>query len=315
LWYCGCATIIDYGEKTEPWSALHNAAGALNGKPIGRLTVNRNHRLYYFILLSAMFLTSAPHCLSQPMEADLAKAVEMKEPDSSKLKTEAIGQFYAGTLLKGSVELRVDLPQVPNSLLAGNRYPTDLISGLQRTDNWYRVPKWLAGSWRSDIWVKDGGQIIFKPSATRTGAERDSEGQVWGDLLLPYDASPLDKTIKRICDYVEQFPVSDELFVSHAHCISSVTDENGFITRTWQEENLTSYSPNKDGTINYVNKVRLFDQNGKRSVEFVETSQLRLVQAFVPSADKFIQESFKMHLTKIGMSQFIPTDLMLSQPQ
>jgi len=282
--------------------------------------VNRLHGLRCCVTVSILYLTSNALCFPQILDGKQSVSDrEAKPADNSSTGTRvnSFQEFYANKLLKGSVELSNELPQIPNNLRPGNKYPDSPSAGLHETETWLRIPEWLAGTWKSDRWVKDGGQIFFSEASLEDGFERDAEGQIWTREVFPYDL-PENDSFKSFCDYEygdePQGSGSNHSVIGRSHYIVSSTDKSGIITRSWQEECLLCYSPNRDGTLNCESTVQLFDLNGHKYGEYKGKYQLRLVKPFAPATSEFVHKSFKKYLTENGLQRLIPTNLLDGKP-
>jgi hypothetical protein len=264
--------------------------------------LNWNQLLCCSVFLAV--LVNSQSCLTQTLEPKPDTTADVPtDGDVQQMK-----EFYGGRILTGSVQLSEELPKVPECLIPGREFPDDRLTKLKKQDQWDRIPTWLAGHWISSSVTLTDGSTLNREKRFYSGTERDAEGAVWNRLAMPYLVIDYNKrnSIYRLADFADTPVNTADVYQSRRHYFTARVDENHKIVDTWQEECLSTITPNKDGTLDCINTTRTFDVNGKFCRDYVDRGCYRLEKRFEPTSDDHIRKSLRRYLKASGLTKLIP---------
>lgn len=203
-------------------------------------------------------------------------------------------------LLQGAIQHAEVLPPLPDQLRPGSVYRSERDASL--TVEWFRVPKWLIGQWRSDeirtisCDETGKGETIKKPivesmkSHEQFGTQYDNQGNVWSDLMFPRHNRPqegqgftLDQTI--ISGKCMESSNSHVVLFLRTRNVR-IDSQTGRIVEAFQGESINSYSPLEGKRVLVEASNRKFDADGNPIVTTVTRNVNNFAGPFVPLPQK-----------------------------
>lgn len=194
----------------------------------------------------------------------------------------------------------------------------------QRTNIWYRVPKWLAGTWQrsEDMQIFDldcaEGTVNSKPKKIRVSSQfrygllRDKNGDIWQCASVPLTASLLkvesDKSIyEETGAFVENV---NESFVTIASGGRELRcDSQGFKSCSWQQQTVSILTPLPGNQVLMNGSIRCYDNSGNLlsidSNQTVISRALPFQETEVYNGED-LRSSFEQFLRDNGRDDLIP---------
>ncbi len=227
-----------------------------------------------------------------------------------------IGQPGLADTLQGGVAIqRVSRLQLEGSVFSPESLPKE-----HTTRNWQQIPSWLAGSWQREFETVSAplpllGAFKFQSKRSRTwGHEVDSKGNIWhaNDLPSVGKVESQAATTYMIVTSLEPIETSEKAVTMR--CITtniSVDKVTGIIKRTFQQENVQTYSPAGGDKLMCREKIRTFDQDGKQthlgpSPDKFEDKRTAPFQSVPMDDPGNYYPDFCQYLQSIGHPELIP---------
>lgn len=228
--------------------------------------------------------------------------------------------------LSASVELNQKLPSIDPTLSPGSTFDKDVAKQLlfekhPKTNDWFRIPKWLAGSWESNEAVttfsrdEKTGYIDESPRPHKSagisdfGDQIDKVGDVWQKIRARYIAETEGDDTTTYAFMLQYEPVECksgdmDTFTSKSLGVNiNVDRESGKIVSTHQRQTLTRHTRISNSLMRSESMHRTFDWQGTLLVSAINLSNEKKVQNLVISKSR---KSFTSFLTAHGMENLIP---------
>lgn len=208
----------------------------------------------------------------------------------------------AQNLLEGQVEHSVSLPAVSSKWKKGAKFD---MRKLPNTGShavvWWRVPDWLAGSWKNAGKVKrlsvkdvEKGEIsrgfsavdVNYPDTEVIGYQQDRDGSVWTCVPTPYvgRTEQTEQINVSIIHSVTPVAVSSkEVVIKFLATTLGVDKKTGKVIHVSQRESLQTYRPIEQGRVLVQASMKFFDEDGKATYESQVLSQCRLQETYKES--------------------------------
>lgn len=146
------------------------------------------------------------------------------------------------------------------------------------TNNWYKIPKWLAGTWHKDSQTNSYLYNYLtrqEDNAPRTvvakgngiwGYQTDGQGQIWEFNPAPY-VDTVDggtDTIVQLIRSSEPVEISDSKFVKNTLDTQLRVDKNTGVIKTVQTaEQISTYTIDSAGVLKRETSSKVFGQDGQ----------------------------------------------------
>ncbi len=146
------------------------------------------------------------------------------------------------------------------------------------SNNWYKIPKWLAGTWHKDSQTNSyqyNFQTRQEDSTQRTviakgngiwGTQTDAQGEIWEFNPAPY-VDTVDggaDTIVQLIRSSEPLEVSNERFVKNTLDTQLRVDKaTGKIKTVQTAEQISTYTIDSPGVLKRETSSKIFGQDGK----------------------------------------------------
>lgn len=224
--------------------------------------------------------------------------------------------------IEGKIEHQEALPSVDSSIRKGARFSAG--ADLEANNNWVKVPAWLAGTWNVNeetaILRQDykTGRIDRNPSVFMArqeftyGSQKDRQGGIWHYIGAPYTSKTKMTAYQEFHQVKEkQFLVANDSQVQFRTLMTvvRVSNLNGRVNDSFQQESITSYRPLEDGVIALAGSNKTFDANGQAVFQQDNEARIRRYRHF-NVADrkdgKNLKELFLQYLQANGLSNLIP---------
>jgi hypothetical protein len=179
---------------------------------------------------------------------------------------EVSAEAYA-TRLEGGINQKVDLAPGLASLKPGGDFSIDFLRP-QANDTWVKIPKWLAGTWRSLNVLRtfhydeksgetdNSSQILQKTTREMFGLQQDSAGDIWTLAINPNPTLGQERTREGTEGMAGQVTVMECFTISKNDYQMTGTDR---ATVTSSAEEIRVYKPtNKISTIETQKLIRKF---------------------------------------------------------
>jgi len=224
--------------------------------------------------------------------------------------------------IEGKIEHQEALPSVDNSIRKGARFSAG--ADLEANNNWVKVPTWLAGTWNVNeetaILRQDykSGRIDRTPSVFMArqeftyGSQKDRQGGIWHYIGAPYTSKTRLTAYQEFHQVKEkQFLVANEAQVQFRTLMTvvRVSNLNGRVADSFQQESITSYRPVEDGIIALAASNKTFDANGRAVFQQENEARIRRYKHFYETDKKDgknLKELFLQYLEANGLSNLIP---------
>jgi hypothetical protein len=225
--------------------------------------------------------------------------------------------------IEGKIEHQEALPSVDDSLRRGARFNASLSDG-DAQNNWVKVPDWLAGTWsvnEETATLRQNfktGEIDRKRqnfSARQEftyGSQKDRQEGIWHYIGVPYRSKTRLDSYQEFHDVKEkQFLVANQQMVQFRTLMTvvRVSNSNGRITDTFQQESITSYRPLEDGVMQLTASNKTFDAGGRALYQQDNEARIKRFRHFSPvnrKDGKDLKALFIDYLAANGMSNLIP---------
>jgi len=203
---------------------------------------------------------------------------------------------------------------LPDSMRVGAVY-SGLPDTSDCTNDWYRIPDWLAGNWQQDseTEVSATGQPIKTEMARENfswGQEQDRDHHCWiscrGGIGAPVEKA--NKIEHRRVTFYRVVAASDKSCVIQIRAIS-VDVAHGSIISSYRIESVMTFSrsPTDDSAIEVSGVRYFFDQNGKLDHSRRTISRATSVFSAGPNdPDRDGYDSFRAYLTSHGLANLVP---------
>ncbi len=197
----------------------------------------------------------------------------------------AAGFFFFAGAVDGKV-LRAEINHsdvadpVEAKLMPGQVYDSaNLPAGAEGdTNNWYKIPKWLAGTWHKDTQTNSylyNYVTRQEDSAQRTvvakgngvwGYQTDGQGQIWEFNPAPY-VDTVDggtDTIVQLIRSSERVEISDSRFVKNTLDTQLRVDKSTGVIKTVQTaEQISTYTIDSPGVLKRETSSKIFGHDGR----------------------------------------------------
>lgn len=178
--------------------------------------------------------------------------------------------------LQGRLEHRQKLPSVSHLLKPGIHYDQSA-NKIPASNAWVRIPTWLAGTWlvteetavfRENFSTGQRSNEHHTFSAKNKfsyGKQKDKTGQIWHYVGVPYTSDT------QISGKIEYHQVMEKDVIQQSDhkvavrskvLVVKVNKPSGDIDQTYQQESITWYTDNADGTISMESSTKAFNANG-----------------------------------------------------
>lgn len=202
-------------------------------------------------------------------------------------------------VLTGRIEHSASLPAVDPEWKVGKKFdPEKLPLTGSQSAFWWRVPDWLAGTWRTYGKVK---RLSFKdlehtelaqgfdaldikyPDSEVIGFQQDSYGSVWTCVPTPYVGRTEQGDKINISIIYSATPVDladDQVVVKFLATTLSLDKAKGRIVSVTQRESLQTYRPIENGKVLVQASMKFFNEDGIARYESTVLSQSRQHEPF-----------------------------------
>lgn len=228
------------------------------------------------------------------------------------------------TTLEIGVEHTEVLPEVSQDLRPGRRFSLSAEDVEQPANEWIKIPRWMAGTWRLNretaVLRKD-----FKKNAVDTkpysynarhdfqyGMQQDRGGDVWHFIGTPYHS----KTSMASFDEYhlvksKVFNRADEKAVTFTTLMTVVRTEYGHqIKESFQSESITSYSPDEEpGFVKLFGSTKSFDASGsalKQTDNVARIKQIKPYSEVRTYHGQNMRDRFREFLIAKGLTNLLP---------
>lgn len=247
--------------------------------------------------------------------------VEDEQPDEA---TNATGSRKKRTPIKGNVSHTDRLPPVEEKFKVGAEFNNSILKGDSgETLEWYRIPAWLAGTWKRSeetvvyqIDLRSGHesrtpQTVSVIETANFGVQVDSQGYVWHAELSNRGLGEGGnyRVIALIRFQKPERAADDEVILRQVTTQLFVNPINNTIARIYQSESLNRFSPEKNGSLKTDMSVKFFDAGGKPiSIQRNESVSWRTEEFKILNQYKGrrLDEEFKAFLRSQGKEELVP---------
>lgn len=225
--------------------------------------------------------------------------------------------------IEGKIEHVETMPAMDESERKGAQFDLSAQSEVHPNNNWVQIPTWLAGTWsvreetatlRQDLRSghSDRSRYRFKARQEFTyGSQKDRQGNIWHFVGTPYTS----KT--NLSEYDEVHEVKEKEFLAagdHKVTIRSVVgvirlSSSGRVLESFQQESLTSYSPEEDGYLLLTSSTKTFSDTGKPMHLQENEARIKRIKPFVERDsydNKDLRSLFRHYLISHGFNNLLP---------
>lgn len=254
----------------------------------------------------------------------------------------ALSLLYPGSLsaqqplLEGKIEHSASLPPVDPHWKVGRKLDENKLPspGSHSTIIWWRIPDWLAGTWRTTGKVKRLSLINLErseqtsgfdaidvkyPDAEVIGYQRDRQGYIWTCVPAPYVGRSVQKDGINISVVHSALPLElsdNQVVIRFLATTMTVDRQKGRIISVTQRESLQTYKPIETGKLLVQASMRYFDAEGNPRYESKVLSQssrheLYKETSYLPASGLVptlidLRKSFDNFLRSKNMDALIP---------
>lgn len=201
--------------------------------------------------------------------------------------------------LQGRVELRDRLPSLDATLAPGNTFDRQVADGLlsrgASSNNWYKIPGWLAGTWHStqamrtysrdeQTGVTDETNRTYKTEGDEIyGNIRDSRGDIWqygGGNYWTKTHFKYHDGYSYIAS-VEPVEVTQKAFIFRALLTQFKIDrKNNKIAEVYQKETLVHCKMTAENVMRQKHLQRLFNWEGAPTLSTTDIGNYKKITDF-----------------------------------
>jgi len=229
-------------------------------------------------------------------------------------------------ILQGVVEHSDKLPPVQGFQIGSQFNQAKALASVPPTRVWYRVPPWLAGSWRTDQYTqtfdlnyKTGSQdstanLHNAELTERWGIQRDRDGGLWDAIDMPFiGTTTSDKHVWKDLHTGDEliFDSDVRLIIKYRATRTTVDKATNTITGVQQFESFATLTLAGPDTVRDEYSLKFFDQQGN-PIDFVKG--WRFEHKFAPFTEVDIENgqdmrpSFKEYLISRGLENLVPPE-------
>lgn len=225
--------------------------------------------------------------------------------------------------LEGGIEHIDILPSLDENLRKGRHFSA---SALEQTgepaNEWVKLPAWMCGTWRIDrettVHRKDfkTNEVNNKPMPFQArqvfayGMQKDREGNVWHYIGVPYNSSSkLTLFAEHHLVSEKRFDRSDAQMVRFRSVMKVVRVSFSNISKSYQQESITSYTPKTDNLIDLSASSKIFDDDGQPKSQADNVAEVRRLKPFVEIKEykgQDMRKLFREFLTSNGLTNLLP---------
>lgn len=227
-------------------------------------------------------------------------------------------------MLNGSVQFSESLPPLDSPYKAGATFKKTTLQNLEAYDFWYRIPAWMAGTWRketSTTYYRQDLKTNLKEfdidthmaiSKGEYGAQKDITGIIWDCIRLPALSLVETERYYIITVIKELVPLRTSgksitlLFRGRSFLVNKYSH---VIVMAQQQESIQNYSPQGNLIKKCDSTIKGFDENGHPE-SLTKTMSLHLrTKNFTPwdrDGKQDLQISFKLFLEAHGLDHLVP---------
>jgi hypothetical protein len=227
-------------------------------------------------------------------------------------------------LLQGGVDHVESMPAVEPALRAGATYDAAVVDKLTPGNDWFRIPSFLAGYWKTTnstrfyvFYSSDSSedrQVVQEYSAYEEnfGHQVDKEGSIWHYTDVPYKTSidkPKVKEIQIVSGFESMYMDPSKIILRHRSKRIQVDKVTQKITKSFQAECIQTYTQVDAQHFRMDASIQSYDQNGKPMNLTKRYSFATRVDPFKPVtffSGKNIKQLFVEYLTYRGLAYLIP---------
>lgn len=229
------------------------------------------------------------------------------------------------TMLQGGVEHTDALPPVapqyqPGNVFSGRATSRAAVEWVQ----WFPIPSWFAGTWqkqgderidaidmatgtesRTPVWIQNVMSATY-------GYQMDNTGAIWHAVLLPFTrdgVSGLDLDQRIVNGFKCMQSTESQVMLMFRATVVSVNQQTGRIDRTYQSEEIITYTPINNNQLHTMSSARFFDQHGRPMLNTTSTSIANRTAPFVPlryHEQLDLEASLANYLRQNNMAQLVP---------
>ena len=233
---------------------------------------------------------ASPNPLSAPCSQPVSPAAQYTQLPASKA-----GEQAKPLVLQGSAIVHAEaMAPVAPQLQAGVEFDEQAMPKLQPNNDWYPIPAWYAGfkhietqTILQDYNFATGQRIspnrtVVNRQDLPIGFQIDRNGTIWEFKRAPYSSTTdggntLTTTIIRSRDPVQV--TQSYVVIRMVETSVVVNKRNKRILRSMQEEQINTFTPSGQGTMNLQTSIKSFGADGRPQVQ--ETS-VRVVSQIAP---------------------------------
>ena len=200
----------------------------------------------------------------------------------------------AALVLTGGVEHAITLPPINSPLQVGTVYDETKLEKPPRQLNWYKIPAWLEGSWRSDTQTsttvedlktrrKISSDSSRNQGVARYGVQRDDKTGVWDYVYAPQkveSSSELFIYKDLVTKQVLMKDASNVVVLKDIFTRRKVSKANKKIVEVTQMEQISTLRPEGKNVITLVGSLKVFDKHGKALRLITATVKYRRSEPF-----------------------------------
>lgn len=193
----------------------------------------------------------------------------------------------AADVLQGQINHAESLPPVPTKLRAGCQFDDHLLPQMATKSVWFRIPKWLAGTWkRTESTSQTSGVPVTKKDVRirRFGFQTDSAGRIWHWVRTPFPGSTQQKSQHAYFLIQSEEPISitrDQVVIHITWTVWSFSN-SGVILNVYQGAQTDTFRQSEEGVIDASTTISYYDQEGKRKGGKIATWKDYLIEPYRP---------------------------------
>ncbi len=277
--------------------------------------------------------------LFNPYSVQAASASEWQEdsgqPQSGQAEadSQATAQKSSGLTLKGQVQHTDKLEPTNEELRPGLDFRPASLPSLRETSEWYRVPKWFAGTFKVDesVVVKSyeylTGKTTFlnqklSPSGQETrGYQVDAHFDIW-HLSTTSGTSRSEDALRVMYNIVHWYgpeEIGEGRVVMRILATTIVVGKKtGKIEGVFRREDIKTYVPLKPGVVSVSYTSKSFNTKGiplDLQTGFSVHKQIAKFQPVKQLGETDLCELFRQFLESNGLSQLVPVALKKGSAQ
>lgn len=242
-------------------------------------------------------------------------------------RSQRMARSSSAVTLKGQVQHTDKLAPTNEELRPGSDFRPASLPSIRETSEWYRVPKWFAGTFKIDesVVVKSyeyiSGKTTFlnqklNPSGQETrGYQRDARSDIW-HLSTTSGTSRSEDAAHILYNIVHWYgpeEIGEERVVMRILATTVVVGrKSGKIEGLFRREDIKTYVPLKPGVVSVSYTSKSFNPEGiplDLQTGFSVHKQIAEFQPVKQLGETDVSELFRQFLEANGLSQLVPASI------